>query len=165
MNGFSAKWYTARSAFQAALREAGEVMSKRAETLLAERADKWLLNKEEDPDLPFKTGNLISSIGISIANNGRIVHAMPMPDETGGVTQTYKGRKVWGPEEIMEMFRSTGARQYRGVVANLFVAVPYAQMVDEGTRHKGYLERMQTQYEDYMRKGIERLAKMGYKTR
>lgn len=186
--GFSFAWNKFRIAFSSALQEASKMVTKEAETELLNASEIWL-NKTDsewpksagpfmgaggDDMHPWFSGNLHDSVSVRIAEGMRTIGLRFMPMAAGDVYQDataedagrdypeirgyVEGRLVAG--------RASRVRQ-NGLVAQLFIGVPYAQKVNTtgGPHgdHKGFAFYLMKDFQHDMTQAMDRVATKNYK--
>lgn len=154
--GFSSRWAKCTAAFSARLRKSVVPISKSAVQFLSTAS--YLFLDEIAEDLPFKTGNLSDSVGVRVMQEYRTVSIAMLPKvatkyqyykPVGGVTQ-----HIWGRQRLALALGRSSRAYADGVVAQLLVAVPYAQVANE---HSGYLIKLYTQFITTMRMASKQL--------
>lgn len=166
----SANWKSVREQFTKELYSNAKAVNKAAASVLVQASNKFVQKVHEMSALPMYTGNLRDSIASAVSISGRIVRASyldPSYKDTNPYwrPQSMGGRKrIIGLQEAVEMVRSNDYPR-RGVAATLFVAVPYAQAVNDGELGKslgniGYIERLEQQFEADMQYATAVLRKI-----
>lgn len=114
---------------------------------------------------PWYTGQLHDSVAGIVSDQHRIISVSHMP-KAAFTPQTYKGQTIigaeWGERAAINMQRVL--HFLPGIRATIVVGVPYAEDVDEMSRHSGYLRELSNQFvskvEDYFT-----IKAGGYRTR
>lgn len=152
-------WTKASKQFQKELFSASDKVNRNAQQILVNATSSFLdyvqMNKEL---LPYYTGNLHDSIATSVSASGRIIRANYMPREATK-PQTAPGRKrIIGEQEAVRAIRRFRPNR-TGVYATLFVAVPYAEGANIKSKHEGFYEWLQAEFESDMSASLKVLAK------
>lgn len=98
-----------------------------------------------DADHPWYTGQLHDSIAVRIMQGNRItsVQYMPPSPDTGKPQHTETIKHIIGAEWAREIAEQHGARYLLpGVQVQLLVGVPYAEKVNESSRHSGFADNL-----------------------
>lgn len=168
--GRQASWGKTHAAFSEALLDCGRQLNKRGKDWLIKDAENWL--KETDAEWPRSTslpngarfggnamhpwyyGQLHDSVAIRIAEGNHTIairymppaatHPQKMPPSYNRIVGAEWARDIAGRAEHV-YWKGSKALQ-----SQLFVAVPYAQKVNEQGRHEGYLEELEAQFYDAM---------------
>lgn len=96
-----------------------------------------------DKDHPWYSGQLHDSIAVRIMQGNRItsVHYMPPSPDTGKPQHTETIKNIVGAEWAREIAEAHGPRFFLpGVQVQLIVGVPYADKVNETSRHFGFVD-------------------------
>lgn len=162
--GFSSRWNEFTAAFSARLRKSSKFISASAVERLSHAADIFLALAE----VPIKTRNLQDSVGVRIAQSGRTLSINMLPKmatrpqyfrpEPGTPTQ-----KIWGRQRLSLMMGRATRVPMQGVVAQMLVAAPYAQMANETSRRAGYLVELYNDFTETMYEAVKGLEEMNWK--
>lgn len=179
----SAEWGKASKSFAYALGYAGTRLSGWAKGWMSEAAQQALSDMDADWEgethwkrksgkisafggdryHPWFTGQLHDSVAAVVSDKNRIVSINYMP-RAATKPQTYNGQVIIGHDWAMEAARRAQYVFLPGIQAKLVVGVPYANKVDESTRHAGFVRELSAQFassvEDYFM-----IKAQGYKTR
>lgn len=179
--GRTIKWKKTYQGFSDALGKAGEHLTGWAREWMADAVEKsldtidseWSGHVEGkngtsfggDRFHPWYTGTLHDSVAGIVSDKNRIVAVRYMPERADG-PQEYLGYKIvgvdwarYGADSISRSLRFAS-----GIYATVVVGVPYADKVDESSRHAGFIRELSNQFaanvEDYFTEKAE-----GYRTR
>lgn len=114
---------------------------------------------------PWYTGQLHDSVAGIVSDRNKVVSIRYMPP-AATKPQTYKGQVIigrdWGERRAQDVARVL--HFIHGIAATISVGVPYAEDVEQMSRHEGYMEELSTQFassvEDYFIKRTD-----GFRTR
>lgn len=98
-----------------------------------------------DAEHPWYSGQLHDSVAVRISQKNRItgVHYMPPSPDTGKPQHTETIKNIIGVEWAREIAEMHGPRFFLpGVQVQLIVAVPYAEKVNESSRHAGFVDHL-----------------------
>lgn len=176
-------WGDTYKAFSAELLRGAEKITKQGETILTKACESWL--KEQDSNwprhhlkqsgasfggdryYPWYTGNLHDSLATRVANNNRTISIRQMQPaatvaQSNGITHERVVGNYFGR---MAAVRAAGAGAgYRGLQAQLFIGVPYAEKVNEMDTHEGYVEMMQDDFYTYVSSRLRELQNLVIRT-
>jgi len=114
---------------------------------------------------PWYTGQLHDSVAGIVSDRHRVISVQYMPQEAF-TPQTYKGQKIIGHDWAVRgaMNISRVLHFVPGIRASIVVGVPYAEDVNESTRHLDFIQELTNQFvskvEDYFT-----IKAQGYRTR
>lgn len=98
-----------------------------------------------DHDHPWWSGQLHDSVAVRVMQGNRIaaVRYMPPSPDTGEPQHTKTIQNIVGAEWARQIAEGGGARYLLpGVQVQLIVGVPYAEDVNESSRHSGFIESL-----------------------
>ena len=115
---------------------------------------------------PWYTGQLHNSVAGVVSDQFKIIAITHMPEEVDAEPQYYQGQIIyghdWGVRKALEMQRVL--HFVPGVRSTVVIGVPYADKVDEMSRHAGYKQELANQFasavEDFFM-----IKAQGYRTR
>lgn len=152
----SPSWYKVRSAFEKELMSNAKGVNKVISQVLVQATNNFVQSTHEMSTLPYYTGNLRDSIASAVSVSGRIVRASYLTPSFQETWEKWRPQSYHGRKNIIGMQEAERAvRGYNypptGVSAVLFVGVPYAQEVDNGTIGKregntGFIGRLNEQF-------------------
>lgn len=186
----NALWRKGQAEFTKELLRAAKGVGQEAMRIIVNATDSFLDFVQDNKELlPYDTGNLHDSIATAVIKNGRIARANYMPREAVRAQRAPGRKRIWGYQEAFRIVRALGPKRDsssgritypagpNGVVAKLFVAVPYAQGVNtysprpaskrrirkaEDLSQKidrtGYLQRLEMLFENDIATAIQSLA-------
>lgn len=153
----SANWYNTRSAFVKELKSNKKGVDRVFAQTLVQASNNFVQKVHEMSSLPYYTGNTRDSIASAVSVSGRVVRASYLNPTYQQTDPHWKPQKMDGRKRIIgvqEAERAVRAYSYpaTGVAAVLFVGVPYAQKVNDGTLGKsagniGFIERLNEQFD------------------
>lgn len=168
--GRQASWGKTYAAFSEALLDCGRQLNERGKDWLIKDAESWL--KETDAEWPHSSslpngarfggdamhpwyyGQLHDSVAIRIAEGNHTIAIRYMPEKaTAPQKMPPRYNRIVGAEWARDIAGRAEHIYWKGSKAlqsQLFVAVPYAQKVNEQGRHEGYLEELEAQFYDAM---------------
>lgn len=186
--GFSPAWNKFRIAFNSALMEASKMVTKEAEAELLTTSEQWLKKTDEqwprnagpfagsggDDMHPWYSGNLHDSVSIRIAEGMRTIGLRFMPRGAGEIFQTATALEAGRDYDNIHGYvegrlvagRAGGVRQH-GLVAQMFIGVPYAQWVNTtgGPHgdHQGFATFLFKDFQYDLTHAMARLGTKAYK--
>lgn len=158
MATFSSRWNETTSAFAMKLRNSAKLISNSCVQLLEGATQQFL----SMADVPIRTGNLQDSVGVQILRNRQLL-TMQMMERIATRPQYWRPeagtptQKIWGRQRLALMLGRARTVRSSGVVAQLLVAAPYAQMVNETLKNAGYLNRLTIEFVETMSLAVKRL--------
>lgn len=72
-------------------------------------------------------------------------------------------QKIWGRQRLAMMLGRATRVPMQGVVAQMLVAAPYAQMANETSRRAGYLVELYNDFTETMYEAVKGLEQMNWK--
>lgn len=170
---FNGAWNKFRSAFSDALIDCGQQLTKQGETIMVRGCEEWLKKTDNewpkdnmqrykkrqfggDHDHPWDTGTLHDSVFVRIADGNRIIATRFMPPSATGpqtATAAEAGRdysNIVGAQFGRAMAAGTNRVRQHGTNAQMFIAVPYAQAVDNQWQHEGYINNLNVDFISYL---------------
>lgn len=138
------EWRRASRSFQVALKNIAPKVTKSAVVLLEGASEDFLTMAENlaHAVVPYYTGNLLDSIAVRILNGSTIVSYRTMVETTTQHAlkpQRMRGVSgdIWGEVEAMKRISRPSGRTQKGLAAQMFVGVPYADNVGGETDENG----------------------------
>ena len=164
-------WGNTYKAFSKELLKAGEKITKQGETILTKACEDWLAEQNSnwprhytmqsgaqfggDEYYPWYTGNLHDSVATRVSNNGRTISIRQM-DPAAIIAQHDETHDRIDGQVFGQMAAVRSARMgLPGLLAQLFIGVPYAEKVNEMDSHAGYVEVMQEDFVKYITGRLE----------
>lgn len=148
-------WKNARRQFEIELLSCADGVNKAAQHVFTNAGNSFLDFVQANKDvLPYYTANLHDSIAVAVAQSGRVVRALYMPQEATRPQNAPDRKKIWGMDEAIRAVRKNSYPK-TGVSGTLFVAVPYAEGVNEKPTHRGYLETLEGHFANQMQTSIQ----------
>lgn len=150
-----ANWFKFRSAFQKELMSNAKGVSRAVAQVYVQATNNFVQKVHEMSSLPYYTGNTRDSIASAVSQSGRVVRASYLTPSYQQTDPRWKPQKMKGRKRIIGMQEAEkavhGYSYPKGVAAVLFVGVPYAQDVNDGTLGKsrgniGFIERLNEQF-------------------
>lgn len=164
----SADWKKVREQFTKELYSNAKAVNKGAASVLVQASDNFVQKVHEMSTLPLYTGNLRDSIASAVSVSGRVVRASYLDPPYQNTNPYWKPQRMGGRKRIIglqEAYEMVLTNKYplRGVAATLFVAVPYAQAVNNGELGKslgniGFIERLEQQFASDMEYAVAVLS-------
>lgn len=152
----TANWFKTRSAFEKELMSNAKGVNKAVAQVLVQASNNFVQKTHEMSTLPYYTGNLRDSIASAVSQSGRVIRASYLQPSYQMTDPKWKPQSMNGRKRIVgmqEAERAVHGYNYpaTGVSAVLFVGVPYAQQVNDGTLGKsagnlGFIERLNEQF-------------------
>lgn len=158
MATFSSRWNQTTSAFAMKLRQSAKLISNSCVQLLESATQQFL----SMADVPIYTGNLQDSVGVQILRNRQLL-TMQMMEKMATRPQYWRPepgtptQKIWGRQRLALMIGRARNVSSSGITAQLLVAAPYAQMVNDTLKHAGYLNRLTIEFVETMSLAVKRL--------
>lgn len=170
MASFGSEWNKTTAAFAKKLRESSKLISNSCVQYLEGATQVFL----QLANVPIKTFNLQDSIGVQIIRNRQVL-TMQMLQQMATKPQYWRPepgaptQKVWGRQRLSLMLGRARTVRSTGIVSQLLVAAPYAQMVNEpngsagSIANAGYLNELTDEFIRTMTEATKELESQHWK--
>lgn len=177
--GRTIKWKKTYQGFSDALANAGEHLTRYATRWMEDAVEESLQKIDSewsghvegkngtsfggDRFHPWYTGTLHDSVAGIVSAKNHVVAVRYMPERADG-PQEYLGYKIVGVDwaRFGSDAISRSLRFASGIYATIVVGVPYADKVDESSRHAGFIRELNNDFigniEEYFRKRQKQIS-------